>query len=153
MAELKYQADFNDQFSGSFEALPSGEYMVAIVDSDVVVPKSGNGLMVKFTYEVVGDQEFNGRKIFDNVVIQHANDTAEKIGKQRLNTIAAICNLKNIRDTAELHGKVMVIVLGTKDSKDYGMQNFIKKYLPRGGGEPIQENETPQLKNPSFIKK
>jgi len=153
MAELNYNADFGDQYSGGFEPLPSGEYSVVITDTDVVVPKSGNGLMVKLVYEVIGDREYEGKKIFDNVVIQHSSHDAEKIGKQRLNTIAAICDVKKIRDTAELHGKVIVIVLGVKNSKEYGDQNFIKKYLPRASDQEEKLPESGAVKTPSFIKK
>ena len=67
MAQFNYVPDTNDQYQG-FEPLPAGEYKVQITDSDIVTPKSGNGSMIKFSYEVVADPQFDGRKIFDNII-------------------------------------------------------------------------------------
>jgi len=41
MAEFNFVADYNDQFKG-FECLPAGEYKVQIVNTDVLVPDSGD---------------------------------------------------------------------------------------------------------------
>ena len=156
MAQLNYVPDTNDQYQG-FEPLPAGEYKVQITDSDIVTPKSGNGSMIKFTYEVVADPQFDGRKIFDNIIIEHSSVDAERIGKQKLNTICALTGVKALKDTAQLHGKTMSLLISVKDNQGE-KQNVIKKYLPfHSDRDDDQEEEQPRMsgahgKKPSFVK-
>jgi hypothetical protein len=48
------------------------------------VPKSGDGQMVKLTYEVVGDAKYSGRKAFDNIMFESSSIDAVRIGRQKL---------------------------------------------------------------------
>lgn len=153
MAQLNYIPDTTDQYQG-FEPLPAGEYKVQITDSDIVTPKSGDGLMIKFTYEIIADPQFDGRKIFDNIIIEHSKIEAERIGKQKLNTICALTGVKSLKDTAQLHGKTMALLISVKDNQGE-KQNVIKKYLPfNDRGEDDQDQEQPGTsgKKPSFVK-
>ena len=72
MAQYNHVADKTDQYQG-FECLPGGEYKVQISDTDIVTPKSGNGEMIKIVYEIVADAQFDGRKIFDNIIVKHSS--------------------------------------------------------------------------------
>ena len=153
MTQLNYVPDTNDQYQG-FEPLPAGEYKVQITDSDIVTPKSGNGSMIKFVYEVVADAQFDGRKIFDNIIIEHSSVDAERIGKQKLNTICALTGVKSLKDTAQLHGKTMTLLISVKDNQGE-KQNVIKKYLPfHSDRDDDQDEEQPKSsgKKPSFVK-
>lgn len=153
MAQLKYVPDINDQYQG-FEPLPADEYKVQITDSDIVTPKSGNGSMIKFTYEVIADPQFDGRKIFDNIIIEHSSVEAERIGKQKLNTICALTGIKSLKDTAQLHGKAMSLLISVKDNQGE-KQNVIKKYLPfHSDREEDTDEKQPKAsgKKPSFVK-
>lgn len=153
MAQLNYVPDATDQYQG-FEPLPAGEYKVQITDSDIVTPKSGNGSMIKFTYEVIADPQFDGRKIFDNIIIEHSSVEAERIGKQKLNTICALTGVKSLKDTAQLHGKTLSLLISVKESNGE-KQNVIKKYLPfNPDREDGQDEEQPRTagKKPSFVK-
>ena len=152
MAQLNYVPDTTDQYQG-FEPLPAGEYKVQIVDSDIVTPKSGNGSMIKFTYEVIADPQFDGRKIFDNIIIEHSSVEAERIGKQKLNTICALTGVKALKDTAQLHGKAMALLVSVKDNNGE-KQNVIKKYLPFNDRDDEQDEDQPRTagKKHSFVK-
>lgn len=152
MAQLNYVPDTTDKYQG-FEPLPAGEYKVQIVDSDIVTPKSGNGSMIKFQYEVIADPQFDGRKIFDNIIIEHSSVDAERIGKQKLNTICALTGVKQIKDTAQLHGKTMSVLLSVKDNQGE-KQNVIKKYLPFNSDrdEEHEEQKASGNKKHSFVK-
>lgn len=152
MAQLNYVPDATDQYQG-FEPLPAGEYKVQITDSDIVTPKSGNGSMIKFTYEVIADPRFDGRKIFDNIIIEHSSADAERIGKQKLNTICALTGVKSLKDTAQLHGKAMSLLISVKDNQGE-KQNIIKKYLPFNDRDDEADEEQPKAsgKKPSFVK-
>ncbi len=142
--------DSSDLWTG-FEALPAGEYKVQIIDSDLVETKAGDGQYIKLVYEVIGDARYNGRKVFDNLNIVNPSVDAVRIGKQKLNTICALVGLKTIKDTAQLHGKTMTILVAVGKNKMTGDDtNVIKKYMDIGGG-PVAE-DVPQGKKSSFIK-
>jgi hypothetical protein len=157
MATLNHIVDETDQFEG-FEPLPAGEYKVIIKDSDIMETANGAGTMVKLVYEVVGDPQYDGRTVFDYIIIRH--DTSAKaveIGNKKLNTIGALTGIKHIKDSAQLHGKTMSVLLTIQES-DRGKTNSVKKYLPFRGGD--QEAPAPQApaaartsgKKASFIK-
>ena len=152
MAQLNYVPDATDQYQG-YEPLPAGEYKVQITDSDIVTPKSGNGSMIKFTYEVIADPQFDGRKIFDNIIFEHPNVEAERIGKQKLNTICALTGVKALKDTAQLHGKAMALLVSVKDNQGE-KQNVIKKYLSFNDRDEDTDEDQPKAsgKKPSFVK-
>ena len=153
MAQLGYTVDKDDQFNGAnTDPLPAGEYRVMITDSDVVVPKSGKGRMVKLTYECI-DPDYQGRKVFDNIVVEHPSADAERIGKQKLNTIGSIVGVKVIKDTAQLHGKPLGLLLGVKTTAEFGTQNIIKKYLDLNEDEADESADEDTPKKPSFIRK
>lgn len=140
MAQLNYIPDSNDQYQG-YECLPAGEYKVQIIDSDVVVPKSGKGHMLKLSYEVIGDPQYDGRKIFDNIIVEHESVDAERIGKQKLNTICALTGVKSLKDSAQLHGKTLGLLLTVKEYQGE-KQNNIKKYLPLNANTSVQPEES-----------
>jgi hypothetical protein len=152
MAQYNHVGNQNDQYQG-FESLPAGEYKVQISDTDIVTPKSGNGKMIKIVYEVVADAQYDGRKIFDNIIVEHSSADAERIGEQKLNTIMALTKVKEMKDTAQLHGKTLTLLLGVKEYNGE-KQSFVKKYLPFNfdDNEAEAEEEAPS-KKPSFIKR
>lgn len=153
MAQYQYTPDTNDQYEG-FSALPACEYKVQVSDTDIVSPKSGDGQMLKIVFEVVADAKFDGRKIFDNIMLEHSNADAVRIGKQKLNTICALTATRSMKDTAQLHGKTLSLLIGIKKDNNGNDSNIIKKYLPFDSDGQEQEEESPaQSKKPSFIKK
>lgn len=146
-----FTPDFNDQYQG-FEVLPAGEYKAQIIDTDVVETRAGDGQYIKIVYEVIGDARYNGRKLFDNINIVNPSVDAVRIGKQKLNTICALVGLKTIKDTAQLHGKALSLLVTVGKNKMTGDDtNVIKKYMDIGGGQA--EPDVPQSgKKSSFIK-
>lgn len=53
--------------ASEFEALPEGQYLSKIVSAELTKASTGKD-MIKVTWEVV-DGEYEGRKLFDNIVI------------------------------------------------------------------------------------
>lgn len=152
MAQMNYIPDTNDTYTG-FDALPAGEYKVQITDSDIAPSKSGDAEMLKLTYEVIADPQFDGRKIFDNLIMDHRNSVdAVRIGKQKLNTICALTGVKSLKDSAQLHGKTLSLLIGIRDYNGE-KQNQIKKYLPFSGNNSDQEDvDAPVTNKPKFVK-
>lgn len=138
MAELNYQV--NDQeLENSFEALPSGDYIVVIEDSDIVQTKSGDGHYIKLTYQII-DGNFKGSKLFENINIDNPNPQAVQIAKKTLNSIGVAINLSTIKDTSEMHDVPLAITVAVRESKEYGKTNVIKKHFPIDG---VKQGSTP----------
>ena len=153
MAQLDYVPDSNDQFQG-FECLPAGEYKVQIVDTYIKIPKSGEGEMLTLSYEVVGDPQFDGRKVYDNIMLKHSNADAERIGKQKLNTICVLTGVKRLKDSPQLHGKTLSLLVTVKEYNGE-KQNQIKKYLPFSSAPTAQHEESEEQipgSKPRFVK-
>jgi hypothetical protein len=152
MAQMNYIADTNDQYTG-YDCLPAGEYKVQIVDSDIVPSKSGDAEMLKLIYEVIADPQFDGRKIFDNLIMDHRTSTdAVRIGKQKLNTICALTGVKSLKDSAQLHTKTLTLLVGIREYNG-DKQNTIKKYLPfSGNNAATEDDDAPAQSRPKFVK-
>jgi len=151
MAGLNYVPDTNDQYTG-YDPLPAGEYKVQITDSDIGTPKSGDGEMLKLVYEVVADPQFEGRKLFDNLILEHSSADAVRIGKQKLNTICALTGTKSLKDSAQLHGKTISLLVGIREYNGE-KQNTIKKYLPFNSGiQEEKKDENTSFDKPKFVK-
>jgi len=155
MAQFNFVADYNDQYKG-YEPLPAGLYKFQITDSDVTVPSTGNGEMLVLTFEVIGDPQFDGRKVIDRLCYIHPKQDTERQAKQKINTIFFLTGIKGTKDTAQLHGKTLSLLIGVKDDEKYGPQNYIKKYLPFNDREDnandMDDNPKTAGKKPSFVK-
>ena len=58
-----------EDVKNEFEALPASTYEAKIIECEYTPSKSSGKPMLKITWEVV-DGEFQGRKLFDNVLIE-----------------------------------------------------------------------------------
>ncbi len=133
MAQLGYTADPN-QPEESFEIVPAGEYLAVIEDSDYTPNKQGTGMILKLTYQII-DGEFKGRKIFENLNLQHENQQAAQIAQRALNSICLAVGVQHVQDSAQLHNIPMLLDVSVKEDTTYGKQNRIKKHLPAGGNQ------------------
>lgn len=131
MAELNHIVDPNDVKKG-IEAVPAGEYLAIIEDSDYVENNKGTGMMLKLTYQII-DGPFKGQKIFENLNLRHTSQQTEAIAKQTLNSIGVAVGVSEIKDSAQLHNIPLKIDVRVKESEEYGKQNSIKKYMPANG--------------------
>ena len=87
MASLNMEFDPGSVEPGNnLDPIPAGEYVAQIVDSSVNPPKSGKGLMLNLTWEVV-EGEYEKRKVWDRINYQHESAQAQLIGQQQLKAI------------------------------------------------------------------
>lgn len=64
-----------------FEPIPEGDYLVRM--NRVELKPCSGGKMVSAGFQVVGG-DFKNRLVFDNFLVEHNSEKAEKIGKERL---------------------------------------------------------------------
>lgn len=154
MAQLNYIPDPNDLYDGdAFDAVPTGEYKVQIIDTKVAPPKSGDGMMLSITYEIVGDQEYEGKRIFDNMMLEHSNPDSRRLGRQRFNSVCFYTKVNNPKDSVQLHGKTLSLYVIVEEWNGKP-KNVVKKYLPFNSNSAKEENEDSPATSgkPKFVK-
>jgi hypothetical protein len=139
--DLNYKVN-PDEVESSFDAVPAGEYIAIIENSDYVPNKKGTGNYLGLTYQII-EGNFKGRKIFENLNLENQNQQAEQIARKSLNSIGLATGITDIKDSSQLHNIPMLIDVGIKDDPNYGLQNRIKKHsaLP---GSMAQQPQTQQ---------
>ena|SRR6516165_726871 len=142
MSTFGYTFDATGVSTDDFPPLPSGAYVVRMIDSDLRVTKDGNGKYLRAVLQVI-DGEYAERKIFDNINLENQNETAVEIGHRRLSQICHAVNMLQVRDSAELHDKPMLVDVGIEPAKgEYAERNKVLKYRPRVAPSP-QKNTSP----------
>lgn len=108
-----------------FAPLPPGEYTAMITKSEAKENKSGAGMHISATFQIV-EGDYEGRLLFANWNVQNSNPTAEKIGRAELAACCRAVGVMNPQDSTELHDKPILITVGL-DKKD-PTRNVIKGY-------------------------
>ena len=151
--------------------LPAGDYLAHITDSDVQPLKSGNGKGLKLTFEVI-DGQYKGRKVWENLNIQHTSEDTQRIAQSQLSALCHAVNVIKLMDTAALHFKPVRINVTVREAVgQYKASNNIKGYEAAGGGIgapaaaptptpvaetpawPTAEQEAAKSKTPAWAKK
>ena len=88
--------------------LPAGTYLAHITESDVQPLKSGKGTGLKLTFEVI-DGPQKGRRVWENLNIQHENEDTQRIAQSQLSALCHAVNVIKLQDTAALHLKPVSI--------------------------------------------
>jgi hypothetical protein len=129
-----YTADPNN-VQGDYSPVPPGEYLVHIVDSDMVETSAKTGHYLKLEMEIL-DGEQQGRKLFDLLNIDNTTQQAVDIAQLTLTAICVGVGKVSISDSTELHGTPMIAVVKVDpartgaDGKEYGPSNSIRTYKP-----------------------
>ena len=111
-----------------FSPLPAGDYVVAMVESEVKSTKDGSGQYLNCKFEVI-DGQYKGRYLFTLLNLWNANPQAVSIAKRELATIGKACGVLSATDSAEFHGRPLVTVVGIEPaSGNFGPKNKIKNY-------------------------
>jgi hypothetical protein len=117
--------------------VPAGTYLTQIIESDVAPLKSGKGSGLKLTFEII-DGQYKGRRIWENLNIQHENDETQRIAQAQLSALCHAVNVIKVQDTAALHHKpVNVRVVVREAQGQYQASNNIKGYESAGGPVPV----------------
>jgi hypothetical protein len=109
--------------------------LAIIVDSEMKDTKKGDGKYLLLTYEVV-EGDFKGRKIFDTLNLVNSNTQTVEIAQRALSAICRATGVLHPKDSAELHGKPLVISVGIRaGSNGYEDKNNIRGYSRTDGKE------------------
>jgi putative intracellular protease/amidase len=134
MAQLPYAFNAHEVApQDDYSPIPDGDYAVLIEDSEMKDTKAGTGQYLQFTLSVI-DGQYAGRKLWERLNLVNPNQTAVDIAQR---TLSAICHATGVmapQDSAELHGKTMVVKVGR--DKNNADQNTIKAYKRMDGARP-----------------
>ena len=124
----------------SFEAIPAGKYVAAIVASEKKPTKAGTGSYLELTFQVL-EGEYKGRMLWARLNLDNPNAQAVQIAQGELSAICRAVGVMQPRDSVELHNLPMQITVKCKKRDDTGeITNEVKGYAKRdaGGGAPQQ---------------
>jgi hypothetical protein len=135
---------------GDFTPMPDGDYRAIATDSEFKQTKAGTGEYLQITWELL-DDPYKKRRIWSRLNLNNPNITAVEIAQRELSSICRAVGILQPRDSSELHGKPLILKIGTEKRKDTGeVTNRIKGYKPidatAPGGAP-----TPSVTPPPGI--
>jgi len=119
--------DYEDDFM-DFEPIPAGKYPMAITASELKPTKAGDGSYIELELTVV-DGEFEGRKVWDRLCINHPKEQTQTIARGKLSSICKAVDVILPQDSCELHNIPLLVKVKQKKREDNGeMTNEVSYY-------------------------
>ena len=118
----------------SFDPLPNGDYLCIITASEMKPTKAGDGAFLELELQVL-DGPHQGRKLWDRLNLNNANETAVRIARGALSSICRAVGIPQPQDSCELHDLPLMVKVACKKRDDTDeMTNVIKGYKRRDAG-------------------
>ena len=117
----------------SFDPIPNGDYLCIITASEMKPTKAGDGAYLELEMQVIEGQ-YQGRKLWDRLNLNNANDTTVKIAKGTLSAICRAVGVLQPKDSCELHDLPILVKVACKKRDDTDeLTNVVKSYKKRDG--------------------
>jgi hypothetical protein len=132
-------SDPNQEGVGDWTPLPVGDYQAHVKDSGMSATKDNpKHFFLKLDWEILAG-DCAGKVLIQRLNLVNSNPTAVEIAQKHLKSICdAMAITGPIGDSVVLHNKPIVIsVIQTKPSAQYGPGNDIKKYSAIGGAGAV----------------
>ncbi|TVQ34037.1 MAG: DUF669 domain-containing protein [Phycisphaeraceae bacterium] len=143
MATLNFDATQHKP-QASFDPLPAGKYLVMITDSEEKDTANGKGKFLKLEMTIL-DGEHKGRKVWDQIMLQHPSVQAMDIARSTLSAVCHAVGVLRPAQSQELHNLPLVVSVSLKKRSDTGeLGNEVKGYAPRGDGSAAPQQPAPQ---------
>ena len=115
----------------SFDPIPNGDYLCIITTSEMKPTKAGDGAYLELELQVI-EGPYQGRKLWDRLNLNNANDTTVKIAKGTLSAICRAVGVLQPTDSCELHDLPLVAKVACRKRDDTDeLTNVIKSYKKR----------------------
>jgi hypothetical protein len=100
-----------------FDPIPAGQYKAIVTEADAVVPKSGDGSMIKMKLQIV-EGEHKDRLLFENLCVEHSKQKVAEIAQARLRQYCEAMNLSVLNDTEQLLNKPVLVTIKVTPPRD-----------------------------------
>lgn len=115
----------------SFDPIPNGDYLCIIVTSEMKPTKAGDGAFLELELQVI-EGPYQGRKLWDRLNLNNANEMTVKIAKGTLSAICRAVGVLQPKDSCELHDLPLVAKVACRKRDDTDeLTNVIKSYKKR----------------------
>jgi len=115
----------------SFDPIPNGDYLCIITTSEMKPTKAGDGAYLEIELQVI-EGPYQGRKLWDRLNLNNANETTVKIAKGTLSAICRAVGVLQPTDSCELHDLPLVAKVACRKRDDTEeLTNVIKSYKKR----------------------
>lgn len=122
----------------ALEPVPSGWYICQIVDSSMEPTKNQQGSFLALELQIL-DGPYAGRKVFDRLNLNNANQVAQEIAYKTLSAICHAVGILQVADSQQLHGKPLEVKVSLRpagpggDGQHYEANNVVKGYRAVAG--------------------
>ena len=115
----------------SFDPVPNGDYLCIITTSEMKPTKAGDGAYLELELQVI-EGPYQGRKLWDRLNLNNANETTVKIANGTLSAICRAVGVLQPTDSCELHDLPLVAKVACRKRDDTEeLTNVIKSYKKR----------------------
>ena len=135
MAQINFNAAEIE--TTSRDAIPTGTYEAVVTDSEMRATKSGLGMGINLTFEILTEGPAKGRKVFSWINYEHPKVEAQRIGREELASLCKAVGVTELNDTAQLHNLPLMITVGI-DRND-PTRNVVKKYAAKAAPAPAAQ--------------
>jgi hypothetical protein len=136
--------------TGSFDALPAGEYEVAIVDSEMRDTAAGDGQYLQLELKVMHGPHAN-RKLWDRLNLINPKEKAVQIAKGTLSAICRAVGVLTPNDSSELHGRRLIAVVGQYEYQGK-QRNEVRGYKAKTTTTRLQTEPSQKL-SPNAVRR
>lgn len=135
------------------EAMPSGYYLASITASDLKKTKAGTGDYFEFEL-TIASEGYKGRKAWARVNRRNPNPEAQRIGHQEFARLLDAIGMGDvqIKDTAQVHDKMLTIKLTIADGQNGDKVNEVKGFYPKekAGGQAAPQRPAAAPQQPAW---
>lgn len=147
MANLSNLVDLTASPESQFDPLPSGDYPVVIVDSEVKTTKRGDGQYLELQMQVMSGP-YSGRTLWSRVTLSNPNATATQIGQQQLAQLRHATGVMQLTDSQQLHNipvqaRIEHVKADPAKNRDRD-GNEVRAFKALAGAPAVQQVATPQ---------
>jgi len=131
MAKVDWdQTEYEEGRSG-FETLPKGRYPARCEDIEKKPTRKNDGYFYEVEFSLIGEN-FKNRKVWANLNVSNPSTTAQRIGREQWNSlcVAAGFSIGQVKDTKEVVGKRMVILVDIERGDDGSERNRVTGFFP-----------------------
>lgn len=127
MVQIDFDANAYEPDVG-FEALPAGQYVAHITNSDKRNAKTGNGWYIWLEFEI-REGPAAGRKVWMNLNLGNTNPEAVRIANAQFSALCRAVGKMRVADTSELHMLPVEIKLTKREARDgYDASNEVRGF-------------------------